>query len=85
MGDWLGAAYMRPMTTTHRPTPYYETTTYRLELCGPDGLPFGAPTIISCESDVAALETAAKLLPQRAVNVWQYERFVAKVETLLLT
>jgi hypothetical protein len=54
--------------------------TYRLYTITPDEHIQAPPAVVECEDDQAAIERAKQLLDGRAIEVWQLDRRVTRLE-----
>ncbi len=57
-----------------------DVTAYRLYVLSSDGHITGPPDTIECEDDRGAIETAKQLLDGKAIEVWDGNRLVIRVE-----
>ena len=53
---------------------------YRIFAFEEDSHIVGPPVIIECESDQEAIEAAKKMLDGKALEIWQLDRRVARLE-----
>jgi hypothetical protein len=53
---------------------------YRVYALNKAGRIAGAPTVITCDEDQAAIEAAKLLIAEQEIEVWEGARIVARIE-----